>query len=405
MRQWLLLAFGAISLAGCNSAAVTPPATLTLNSLSGNNQIASSGAAAAAPLTVQVVTATGGVAGVTVNASSDTRFCTVSPASLSTDASGNAAFTVTALGVTGVNCGTSFAVVGQAAARGSVNFNTAIRAAQRPLIAPTAVSLPTATVGVTDAGAAAGSINVSAASNLPVPDASHVYGVYLAKQDANGNVSAVTLLGKTSSFPLVAPLVAPANLAAGGYNVVALVLQSVGTGKVENLNNATLVSIFTPVAAGTANVTLSLSSDGLRIPAAYALPLGAAGQVSLTNPNLTAGFAGDGISVAWNALPVNPSGWTYVVYATDDASNTGRLGNFNSNGRTGNFNYGSPTPANGALPTAITDLKAKFSRVFITLEPVSSGDGGPANATAGASVVLDNASSAWVFGAGLPKTQ
>ena len=406
MRQWLLLTIGAVSVTACNT--TTPPGvpvTLTLNAVSGNNQIASSGAVAAAPLIAQVVSASGGVAGVTLSASSDTRFCTVSPASVSTDSSGNASFTVTALNVTGVNCATSLAIVGQPTSRGTVNFSTAIRPAQRALSPVAPLALPNATVDLSDAGAAAGSVTVSAASNLPAPDANHTYGVYIAKQDLNGNISGVTLLGKTSSFPSAA-LAAPVNLAGAGFNVVAIALQSIGTGKLENLNSASLITLFTPVAAGTANVSVGLSSDGLRIPSAYTLPATANAQVALTNPNLSLGVASDGISVSISGLPVNPSGWTYAVYATDDAAVTTRLGLLGSNARGGTFNFSSAPPSNAVpAPTGITDSKAKFSRVFVTLEPVSGGDGGLASSTPGSSVILDNASSAWTFGAALPKQQ
>jgi hypothetical protein len=405
MRQWLLLAIGAVSVTACNTTTPSIPATLTLNAVSGNNQIASSGTAAAAPLIAQVVSASGGVAGVALVASSDTRFCTVSPASAITDLSGNASFTVTALNVTGVNCPSSLTVVGQPTSRGTVNFSTAIRPAQRTLSPVTPLALPGATVDVTDVGAAAGSVTVSAASNLPTPDANHTYGVYIAKQDSNGNISNVTLLGKTSSFPSVA-LATPVNLAGAGFNVVAIALQSIGTGKLDNLGSASLITSFTPVAAGTANVSLGLSSDGLRIPSAYTLPTAASAQVALTNPNLGLGVASDGISVTLSGLPENPSGWTYAVYATDDAAVTTRLGLFNSNARGGTFNFNSAPPSNAAAtPTSITDAKAKFSRVFVTLEPVSGGDGGLANSTPGSSVVLDNTSSAWTFGAALPKQQ
>jgi hypothetical protein len=405
MRQWLLLTIGAVSVTACSTTPLSIPATLTLNAVSGNNQIASGGAVAAAPLIAQVVSASGGAPGITLSASSDTRFCTVSPASASTDSGGNASFTVTALNITGVNCTTSLAVVGQPTSRGAVNFNTAIRPAQRTLGVVAAPALPSASVAVTDAGAAAGSVTISAASNLPAPDANHTYGVYIAKQDGSGNVSGVTLLGKTSSFPSAA-LNAPVNLAAAGFNVVAIALQSIGTGKLENLNNASLITSFTPAPAATANVNLSLLTDGLRIPSAYILPATASAQVALTNPNLGLGVAGDGISVSLSGLPENPSGWTYAVYTTDDAAVTTRLGLFNSNARGGTFNFSSASPSNAApAPATITDAKAKFSRVFVTLEPVSAGDGGLANSTPGSGVVLDNASSAWTFGAALPKPQ
>jgi hypothetical protein len=404
MRHWLWLSLGVVSLSACNSAPGIP-ATLTLNTVSGNNQIVSSGAASPAPLVVQVLSSSGAATGVALNASTDARYCSVAPLNATTDASGNASFTVSALGVAGVNCTTAIAIVGQPASRGALNFTTIIRPAQRALTAVSSPNLPTATVSVTDAGLGAGSVTVGAASNLPTPDANHVYGVYLAKQDASGNVSAVTLLGKTSSFPSGA-LTAPTNLATAGFNVVALVLQSAGSGRVDNLNNATLISAFTPVPSGTASVTLSLTSNGLRLPAPYSLPSSAGATVVSTNPNLNLGVAGDGISVEWSGLSVAPSGWDYVVYATDASSAMTRLGTFNSNGRAGTFNYNSPQPSNTApVPTAITDAKPKFSRVFLTLEPTSSGDGGFASAAPGATVVLDNASSAWTFGAGTPKQQ
>jgi hypothetical protein len=399
MRQALLIALGLVSVTACNSAPGIP-ATLTLNQVSGNNQIGSSGTAVAAPLVVQVVSGAGPAGGVALTASSDPRFCTVSPATASTDASGNASFTVTALGTAGVNCATAIAIVGQPAARGAVSFTTSIRPAQRALSAVANPNLPSATASVTDAGLGAGSVTVSAVSNLPTPDSNHVYGVYLAKQDASGNVSAVTLLGKTSGFPSAA-FTAPTNLAGAGFNVLAIVLQSAGVGRVDNLNNATLVAPFTPVTAGTASVSLTLTSNGLRLPAPYSLPATAAATVISTNPNIGVGVAGDGISVEWSGLSVAPSGWEYVVYASDAGGTNTRLGTFGSNGRGGTFNFNSPQPSNSTpAPGAITDGKAKFSRVFVTLEPTSSGDGGFASATAGATVVLDNASNAWTFGTG-----
>ncbi len=403
MYKWFVFLLSAASLSACNST-TSLPTTLTLNQLSGNNQIASSGAAAPAPLVVQVVSVGGAAAGITVATSSDTRYCTVSPASVATDASGNASFSLTALSITGVACTTSFAIVGQPASRGALNYSTAIRPAQRTLSAGV-VALPSASATVTDAGSLASSVNVSAASNLPTPDANHTYGVYLAKKDASGNVSAVTLLGTTASFPLSAAFTGPVNLASSSYNVIAVNLQASGTGKIANFENATLVTAFTPVASGTATVTISLSSDGLRIPAPFTLPANASAQASLTNPNLNLGVAGDGISLTWNALPINPSGWKYALYAGDASGATTRLSAFNSNGQSGNVNFSSPAPANGALPSSITDLKAQFTRVFITLEPISSGDGGYASGAAGAVIALDSGSSAWVFDAPLPVQQ
>ncbi len=396
MRSWVFLAFAAVSLVGCNTAAPSIPATLTINAVSGNNQIAASGSAVGTPLVIQVVSSSGAASGVSVAAFTDTRYCSISPATASTDTNGNASFTVTALAITGVTCNSNLTIVGQTVSRGTIAFNTFIRPAQRNLSLVSTLALPTATATVTDAGAATGSVNISAASNLPTPDSNHTYGIYMARQDINGNISNVSLLGKSSSFPLPAALAAPTNLATNGNNVLAIVLQAIGAGRVNDLNNATLVTAFTPVAAGTANVAMTLSAEGLRLPTAYTVS-SASAQVTLTNPNINLGVAGDGISVAWTGLPVNPSGWVYVLNTTDAASVSTRVATFNSNGRNGTSNFNAQAPSNSTIPSSIVDAKDKFSRVFVTLEPLSAGDGGFASSTTGATVVLDNATSLWTL--------
>ncbi len=391
----VVLISSALSLASCSSNTAFP-STYTLNPASNSNQIAASGSSV--NVAVQLVDVGGaGVGNIKLSALADVRYCTVSPAGATTDASGNASFSVTALGITGVNCTTGITVVGASTSRATVNFATFIRPAQRGLSVPATVALPNGAATVTDAGAAASSISLSSIANLPAPDSNHTYGVYLAKQDLNGNVTGQTLLGKTAVLPPLAAFVGPVNLASGGYNVLEVALQSVGAGKLDVTNSASLIGNFTPVAAGTANVTLGVNADGLRVTTPFSLPSGASAQMTLSNPNLNLGVAGDGISLAWSGLPQNPGGYSYLVYATDGAALTSRLGAFTSNGRSGTFKFESQAPANGAIPSGITDLKTKFDRVFVTLEPTSAGDGGTASGTPGTLVVLDNASNAWTF--------
>jgi hypothetical protein len=398
MRIQFSIIFGigaALSLASCSSSS-SLPSTYTLNPTGSTNQITASGSSV--NVGVQVVDASSsGVGNIKLSALSDARYCTVSPATATTDASGNAAFTVTTLGITGVNCTTGITVVGASASRATVNFATFVRPAQRGLSVPNSVVLPTGTATITDAGASASSITISSVANLPTPDSSHTYGVYLAKQDINGNVTGQTLLGKTAVLPPTAAFAGPVNLASSGYNVLEIALQSAGAGKLDVINSASLIGTFTPVAAGSANATLGVNADGLRVTTPFSLPSTANGQITLSNPNLNLGVAGDGISLAWTGLPQNPGGYSYIVFATDATAITTRLGSFSSNGRSGTFKFESQAPANGALPSSISDLKTKFDRVFVTLEPTSAGDGGTASSAPGALIVLDNASSAWTF--------
>ncbi len=392
----VILGLGAaLSLASCSSS--TPlPTTFTLNPSSGINQIAASGSSV--NLGVQVVDASSsGVGNIKLSALSDARYCTVNPTTATTDASGNAAFSVTVLGITGVNCATGITIVGASTSRATVNFATFVRPAQRSLNVPASVIVPSGTATITDAGTSASSITISSIANLPTPDSGHTYGVYLAKQDANGNVTGQILLGKTAVLPPAAAFAGPVNLAAGGYNVLEIALQSVGAGKLDVTNSASLIGTFAPVVAGAANVTLGMNADGLRFTTSFSLPSSASAQLTLTNPNLNLGVAGDGISLAWTGLPQNPGGYSYIVYATDAAAITTRLGSFSSNGRSGVFKFESQAPANAAIPSGINDLKTKFSRAFVTLEPTSAGDGETASATPGTLIVLDNASNAWTF--------
>ena len=398
MKTSLHHAFLAVSLAtalaACGSTPTAPQTTgvFTLQPTSASTLTVASGIST--PITVQVNAPSGSsAAGLPLSATTDARYCTLDRTSATTDANGNATFNLTPGPIGGVTCTTSVTLLSVNSSRGNIAVNTFIRPLQRVLATPSGVALPSVSASVTDAGNAASTVTISALGNVAALDTAHTYGVYLAKTDVNGIANTVTLVGRISSgatFPVT--FSGPANLASSGFNTVGLVLQ--GTAGISNLSGNALLGGFTVAPLGSSSTTLILPQIGVTNPAPYAVA-GASAQVSLTSPNAALGVGNDSLSVVWNGLPLSPTGTRYVVYGSDGKTTT-RLGNFSATTSTGTFTFNAPVPANTSTPgTTVTDARANYTRVFVTLEPVSASDGAFPSNQPGPTVVLDGALSSW----------
>jgi hypothetical protein len=140
---------------------------------------------------------------------------------------------------------------------------------------------------------------------------------------------------------------------------------------------------------------LTFPQAGVTNTALYTVS-GASAQVSLTSPNAALGVGNDSLSLAWSGLPVSPVGTRYVVYGSN-GTNPYRLGSFEANNTSGTFTFNATAPANGGTPgTTIVDARGNYTRIFVTLEPFSSGDAGFASSQPGPSVVLDSTPGSWM---------
>jgi hypothetical protein len=243
----------ASALAACSSTQPLPQNSVAFTLQATTPSALTISSSTSTPITFQVSAPSGtSAAGLTLNASTDARYCSLDQASATTDANGTATFNLISGPVGGVNCATSVTLLNVITSRGNATLNTFIRPLQRVLQTPPTVALPSVSVNITDAGPTTSTVTLAAPINLDAPDSAHSYGVYLAKTDVNGAVSGVTFVGRINSntnFPMSFP--GPINLASGGYNTVGLVLQ--GTAGVTNLGGNALLGNFTPAAGGSSN--------------------------------------------------------------------------------------------------------------------------------------------------------
>jgi hypothetical protein len=116
--------------------------------------------------------------------------------------------------------------------------------------------------------------------------------------------------------------------------------------------------------------------------------------MTLSSPHAALGSANDSFALRVSGLPPAPTGFTYVLWATDAASVTTGLDAFrNASNSPFNVNYVAPPPANtGSIsPATPTDNKANFTRVFVTVE-----SGAAIPATPSTLIALDTGSSIFV---------
>ncbi len=393
---WILLLL--LLLAACSQPApvvnvappqVNLPAPNSVNIVSGNNQVASSGQSFPAPLTVKVVNAEGnGVAGARLNVTADTRLCVPSATSLTTNAQGEASFTLAAQAATNVSCSTSVSLEGSpASSRTGVTFTGFIRPAQRVLQIPNTLNLPQLAVSIQDG--ATSTITLDSFQNLPALDADHTYAVYSFRRDpATTAVSCVRLAGvldatdlsngsKTFSLPPIAMGAAcggtTGSINAMGHNALSLSLQP-----------------LTPAAPSTTAV-----------PNPFQVPAEATGTIVMESPFLSYNHANSRAVITLRGLEPAPPSHFYTVYRQNEAGTIFRLGTVNITGRTVavSLTASLSTPANSTPPaTSLVDQKGEFHRVFVTLEPVAQTEGDFASLNPGPLVVLDTATpGVWQF--------
>ncbi len=427
MRRYILLLIG---LTACSQPApvvnvsppqVTLPSAHSLNIVSGNNQVASSGQAFPNPLVVKVLNAQGqGVAGVKLSVTADTRLCQPSSTALTTDAQGEASFTLTAQAATGVSCSTAVAIDGSAASsRGVVTFTGFIRPAQRQLAIPSPLSLPSIDVQIQDGSNS--SITLNNFQNLPALDADHVYAVYsFRKEPTTTAVSCVRLVGVLNSGDLTTGsktfTLTPVAMgtACGGttgsistmqHNALSLSLQPLlppqpGASAVPNV--FLLASYATPSASGTAAATAQATAYGLSNTSLFEVPAGASGTVVLESPYLAYNYVNSRVVVTLRNLEPPPPGHFYTIYRQNQANQVFRLGTVSVTGRRAVVSLTSslPTPSNATPPaTSLVDQKGEFQKVFVTLEPVAVGEGDFASPDPSPLVVLDTTSpGVWQLG-------
>lgn len=208
-----------IGFIGCQTAVPNNPITYALNYASGVQQNQVLAAGSAATLSVNVSSSTGGTAGsVVLSASTNNGYCSLPSSSASTDASGNASFTVTAGSGGGLSCTITVSLPSLNASRGALNFAVSIRAIQRTLTAPvgslTIATLPTATtlslaaltaqMSLSSPNAALGSsndsLNLRIAGLPPLPN-TFTY-VLWASNEAGSTTTGLDTFRNASNSPL-----------------------------------------------------------------------------------------------------------------------------------------------------------------------------------------------------------
>lgn len=146
MKKSLVMAafscFFPLALIGCQTAAPTVPnnpITYALNYGTGAQQNLTIAAGSSATLAVNVSSSTDGtVSGLALTATTNNGYCTLASGNATTDASGNASFTVNAGTGGNLSCTVSVSLPSVNASRATVNFTVSIRAIQRSLTAPVA---------------------------------------------------------------------------------------------------------------------------------------------------------------------------------------------------------------------------------------------------------------------------
>lgn len=389
--------------------------TYSLNIVSGNQQVGSSGAAFPAPLVVQAVDAKGqGVPDLSINVLTDSRLCSLPAEIPLTNAEGKLSIVLSAGVATDVVCPTVFTLNGQAASsRGSVSFTSFIRPAQRGLRLPTSLALPSVAVGIEDG--AQSRFAFSEFRNWPVLSPAYRLNAYAYRAGPNGEIDCVRFLGSfpetvevgagtlTVSLSLVGSVpaaltcgVAPGltgSAAALSLNVVAVVLQSSSTPPSSSpsvVESPFLLGFFpTPARDGTSRADLYLWGVGLERALLFEMPTSAQGVLSLESPYLAYNAYNSGFRAIFSGFPRNPAGYRYAVYRTNRDARTFRVGSFSvgTSGAPVELSYRLPLPSNSNPPGQPLDQKGEFGRVFVTLEPVADGEF-PSN-LAGRVVVLD----------------
>lgn len=424
---WILLLL--LLLAACSQPApvvnvvppqVNLPAPNSLNIVSGNNQVASSGQSFPAPLTVKVVNAEGnGVAGARLNVTADTRLCVPSATSLTTNAQGEASFTLAAQAATNVSCSTTVALEGSpASSRTGVTFTGFIRPAQRVLQIPNTLNLPQLNVSIQDG--ATSTITLDSFQNLPALDTDHTYAVYSFRRDpATTAVSCVRLAGvldatdlsngsKTFSLPPIAMGAAcggtTGSINAMGHNALSLSLQPLtpAAPSTTAVPNPFLVATYTtPAPSASTTATAQSTTYGLFNLTPFQVPAEATGTIVMESPFLSYNHANSRAVITLRGLEPAPPSHFYTVYRQNEAGTIFRLGTVNITGRTVavSLTASLPTPANNTPPaTSLVDQKGEFHRVFVTLEPVAQTEGDFASLNPGPLVVLDTAApGVWQF--------
>jgi len=396
------------------------PPIYTLNIVSGNNQVASSGQAFPAPLRVKVVNNQGqGVAGARLTVTTDTRICTANPTALTSDAQGEASFTLNALVATNVSCNPAVALDGSpASARSAVTFSGFIRPAQRSLSIPGTLNLPSLSVTVQDG--LSSTITLNNFENLPALDDDHVYAVYSFRLDAaTTTVSCNRLVGilnssdltsgsKTFSLPSIAMGAAcggtTGSITAMQHNALSLSLQPLtpAAPAAGSIPNPFLVATYTtPPSGNSANATAVSTTYGLFNRTEFQVPSTAEGTVVLESPFLSYNHANSRAVVTLRGLEPAPPSHFYTVYRQNDAGAVFRLGTVSIAGRTVTVSLTAtlPTPSNASPPaSSLVDQKNEFYRIFITLEPVAQTEGDFASPNPAPLVVLDTGSpGVWQF--------
>ncbi len=399
---------------------VNLPPAYTLNIVSGNNQVASSGQTFPSPLRVKVLNSQAqGVAGVRLSVTTDARVCTANPTTLTTDAQGEASFTLSALAATNVACNPAVAIDGGAAsARGAVTFTGFIRPGQRELAVPPTLSLPLLDVAVQDG--ATSFITLDNFQNLPALDADHIYAVYSFRLEAA--TTAVTcnrLIGfldsadlgggsKTFSLPPVAMGTAcggtTGSIATMQHNALSLTLQPriPASPSTTSLPNPFLLATYTtPAPGGSTTATAESTTYGLFNRQPFQTPSDATGVVVLESPFLSYNHANSRAVITLRGLEPAPPSHFYTLYRQNEAGTIFRLGTVNIAGRTvaASLTATLPTPSNASPPaTSLVDQKGEFHRIFVTLEPVAQTEGDFASPNPAPLVVLDTASpGVWQF--------
>jgi hypothetical protein len=146
MKKYFALALLApIALIGCQSSSTSSLAVYSLNYASGAAQSQVIAAGSSANLGVNVSVGSGGnVSGLSLTASVNNGYCTLASGSATTDASGNASFSVSAGPASNLSCTVTVGLPSVVTSRGTLGFSVGIRGLQRALTAPAAtLSVPT----------------------------------------------------------------------------------------------------------------------------------------------------------------------------------------------------------------------------------------------------------------------
>lgn len=425
--RWILPPL--LLLASCSQPApvvnVTPPQVNlpdlnSVNIISGNSQVAMSGQNFPSPLTVKVVNNQGvGIPNAKLNVLADTRLCVPSATSLTTDAQGEASFTLAAQAATNVSCSTTVALEGSpASSRTGVTFTGFIRPAQRVLQIPNTLNLPQLAAAIQDA--ANSTITLNGFQNLPALDADHTYAVYSFRRDpATTAVSCVRLAGvldatdlsngsKTFTLPAINMGAAcggtTGSIAAMGHNALSLSLQPLtpAAPSTTAVPNPFLVATYTtPAPGGSTTATAQPTTYGLFNLTPFQVPAGATGTVVMESPFLSYNHANSRAVITLRGLEPAPPSHFYTVYRQNEAGAIFRLGTVNIAGRTVavSLTASLPVPDNSTPPaTSLVDQKGEFHRVFVTLEPVAQNEGDFASPNPSPLLVLDTATpGVWQF--------